>query len=160
MLLGISCKECPCTGKIPKDKLKVQRWRQSSLMFWSEPVTNLHQTLIPSLAVVFLAYSNTGEGLAEAAWECKLTTAQCWNHHSCGTFYYSFCGFLMKDFFTCTGFIIILRFDKWFDWLVIGSGLGCVFFCWFLVASFNSGHVVPWTLFTNHGGSISDLSST
>lgn len=54
------------------------------------------ELLIPFLALISLICSNSVEGLAETTWECKLTTAHCWNHCSWGTFNCSFCGLLCR----------------------------------------------------------------
>lgn len=127
-------------------ELKLMSRRQWISLVWTSHELAPNFSTNPGCG--FSVHSNTAKGLAKKAWECKVTTAQCWNHRACGTFYYSFCGLLvvwlvlMKANLTCLGCIIVFGLTNAESHLLgyIFRGRVCFYFfhCWPLAASSNS----------------------
>lgn len=139
LLLKLSFKECPRGGKIPK-KSQIKSRRRRGLAFWSEPVISLHQILIASLAVVFQCAL-----IVQRVWRRKHGSAN-WPQHNVEII--APVGHFTTVSAVCSSGSFSWRpsshtFSVWemmnHVCLVIGSGLGCVFFffCWPLVARSN-----------------------
>lgn len=95
LLLAVSCKDRRYAGNI---QIKTTRSTFRCFFFFFGPNRSWTCTrfLIASPAAVLQSALILRRLWLEEAWECKLTTAQCWNHRSCGTFYYSSCGPLAR----------------------------------------------------------------